>query len=456
MSNVKSFNLIVIGGGTSGVSSVYHLLKNKFQGSIGLIEARDRLGGRIHTSKTVFDETKIEIGANWIHGIIGNPIYGILYSKNVLNPVTQSIDFLSHNMEARSVNGESLNTVWVRKVFQAYKHLEDQATLFVKSDNVEDVAKYDDCYGKFIKEKIDLWIEKEVHDQSLLPAIRGLFDSLLKRETAISGANSMNEVSLKYFGVYQEYPGGHLTIPSGYFSLIKVLLEDIQLLSTEHKCSFEYFTNSKVENILWSGLETQCNKKFPITVQCSNGESYQCQHLIVTIPLGCLKKNSDDLFKPMLPEYKQKCIQRMGFGVVDKIFLEYSSKSTLTKHLYRDGSFIDEMMLLWNVDDRNWYTKIYSIYRVTDHCILLWVTGNEALQMEKLSEDQINTDLTEQFRSFFRDPNFPRACNVIVTRWGSDEYSQGSYSYIRTGSSKQDIKQLEMPIYRNQNDSKVI
>ncbi|OTF70992.1 peroxisomal N(1)-acetyl-spermine/spermidine oxidase-like protein, partial [Euroglyphus maynei] len=202
-------------------------------------------------------------------------------------------------------------------------------------------------------------------------------------------------------------------------------------------------------------------------IESSNGGTvYECKHLVLTITLGCLKKHAHHLFDPPLPEYKIDCIKRMGIDIVNKIFMEYSSKSTIFEAFTKDGDTIDEIMLLWNENDdqtnvetdttiaikSQWYKKIYSIYRISDHCIQLWVSGKEANIVEQMDENEINDQLTEQFRRIFKNENFPRADNVIITRWGMDPYSLGSYSFICKDSSPDDIEKLSKPIYLRPND----
>lgn len=250
--------------------------------------------------------------------------------------------------------------------------------------------------------------------------------------------------------------GGNLTIPSGYYSLIEALLEDISTMCNE-KRTFEALKNCKVSTIYWPGIDQKGTKSSSaVTVNCANGEIFECAHLIVTLPLGVLKHEAQDLFKPALPQYKLDCIQQLGFGTVDKIFLEYSSKSAISNVFTRDGLTTDEMMLLWGSSEKDqWYSKIYSIYFVSNHCLQLWVSGKQANELENMSEEQINAELTDKLRRFFGDPKFPLADNVIVTRWGSDVFCRGSYSFISKCSSQDTVKRFAMPIYQNQHNSKV-
>ena len=288
----------------------------------------------------------------------------------------------------------------------------------------------------------------------------------------------MDEVSCQGIGAYEEFAGGNLTVPRGYYTLIELLLENISSLcgGSDKARSFEALKGCKVVKVEWPGTSTGESHQRPTTnkqeetqssttvkVTCDNGRTFQCAHLIVTLPLGVLKAattSSKDgrqqLFSPPLPAYKQEVISRMGFGVVDKIFLEYSSRAVISSLFTRDGVHTDEMMLLWGEEERGqWYAKIFSIYRISDHCIQLWVTGEEAATLEGLSAQAVNQQLTTQLRRFFADPAFPPADHVTITRWGADPFTRGSYSYISVGSSVEDVKRLAMPVYHRATDAKV-
>lgn len=75
---------VIIGGGISGLSAASHLTAAGMV-DFKLLEARNRLGGRIVTFQIA--GMKAELGANWIHGILGNPLYELAVSKGLLDLV---------------------------------------------------------------------------------------------------------------------------------------------------------------------------------------------------------------------------------------------------------------------------------------------------------------------------------------------------------------------------------
>jgi len=59
-------------------------------------------------------------------------------------------------------------------------------------------------------------------------------------------------------------------------------------------------------------------------VKCHDGEEFPADYVIVTISLGVLKHHHAKMFCPGLPAEKVEAITRLGYGHVNKIFLEYA------------------------------------------------------------------------------------------------------------------------------------
>ena len=153
-----------------------------------------------------------------------------------------------------------------------------------------------------------------------------------------------------------------------------------------------------------------------VQIICENNEIYFADHVICTIPLGCLKENQS-LFDPKLPAYKKESIERLLFGTVDKIFLEFDRPLL--------NAEISEVMLLWEPDEeadcnstddsefsdhikKYWYKKIYSFSKISDQTLLGWISGREAEYMETLDEKTVSDKCTEILRIFLKDPYIPK------------------------------------------------
>jgi monoamine oxidase len=82
MKQLVDCDVIVIGGGVAGLAAAAHLARRKF--SVTVLEARDRLGGRIATVRPRGWPGPIELGAEFIHG--GNDALWRIVREHGLRP----------------------------------------------------------------------------------------------------------------------------------------------------------------------------------------------------------------------------------------------------------------------------------------------------------------------------------------------------------------------------------
>jgi len=54
-----------------------------------------------------------------------------------------------------------------------------------------------------------------------------IFDCLLKRETCVTGCDSMDEVDLLEMGSYDELQGGNISLPNGYSAILEPVSKHI-------------------------------------------------------------------------------------------------------------------------------------------------------------------------------------------------------------------------------------
>ena len=69
--NAAGRRILVIGAGAAGLSAAQVLLQAGL--NVQVLEARDRIGGRIYTSR-LWSDLPVDLGASWIHGVTGNPV----------------------------------------------------------------------------------------------------------------------------------------------------------------------------------------------------------------------------------------------------------------------------------------------------------------------------------------------------------------------------------------------
>ncbi|CAG9562533.1 unnamed protein product [Danaus chrysippus] len=476
------YNVVIIGGGMAGLAAANHFLKNGMEDFI-ILEARKRIGGRI--IGIPLKNHHVELGANYIHGVLGNPIYELAMANGLINIINIP---KPHKVIAATEDGKQVPFGVLHEIHEAYvcflRRCEEYFLCqYLPPPDINSVGEHINLEAAIYLERLPNSEEKKLR--------RLIFDCLLRRETCISGCNSMDDVDLLELGSYTELQGGNIVIPSGFSKILgpmtknikpeqilsnhpvetiiwdserhsslrntddvgeesedsdKTVIEDISRVSTSERAGDS--ADSKLSN-----QEKFNSKHTGVQVLCENGQKFYADHVICTIPLGVLKSKANTLFQPSLPQYKLESIERLLFGAVDKIFLEYERP-----FLNPD---ITEIMLLWDNTtsediSKSWYKKIYSFVKVTETLLLGWVSGKEAEYLETLSMEEVGSTCTMILRKFLNDPFVPEPQTCVCTNWKKQPYTQGSYTAIAVGASQSDIESLSQPLFRNVHDKKPV
>lgn len=106
-----------------------------------------------------------------------------------------------------------------------------------------------------------------------------------------------------------EFEGAHSEIIGGYSQLPRGLMT----LPTKLDVRFDRIVDSIHYDSGKGNHEDLATK-----VVCTNGEVYEADEVVMTAPLGVLKSNTID-FDPPLPGWKMGAIDRMGFGLLNKV-----------------------------------------------------------------------------------------------------------------------------------------
>lgn len=418
--------IIIIGAGIAGIAAGNKLVKQGFT-NFKIFEASDRIGGRIWSVVTDEAGNKAEMGANWIHGIERNPIYQIADENHLLQ--LRNIDKSLRRKEIFiKEDGEVVSERLVKEVDLAYGMLLAACEEFF-CNNLP-TPEENDSVGAFLDRAMEQKLEKfsngDRHVREKIFAQRKLL------ECCISGCDNLSEVSLAEFGSYEQLPGIHYTIPPGFDTILNILRKEIP------KENIEF--NAPVRCVNWDlGPESE----YAVCVEMENGEKHYANHVIVTVSLGVLKAACDRMFSPHLPTEKSHAINALGFGTVDKVFIEF------------DQSIVDEevfrLSMLWDEDvpdsdlPHSWYRKIYSFEVIHERILVGWLSGKEAVYMESLTEEQIGEDCVKVLKKVLKK-DIPSPIKIIRTRWGTNQLTRGSYSFVAVGASHADTVELAKPL----------
>uniref|UniRef100_A0A8C2SH43 Lysine-specific histone demethylase 1A n=1 Tax=Capra hircus TaxID=9925 RepID=A0A8C2SH43_CAPHI len=165
---------------------------------------------------------------------------------------------------------------------------------------------------------------------------------------------------------------------------------------------------------------------------------YKCDAVLCTLPLGVLKQQPPAVqFVPPLPEWKTSAVQRMGFGNLNKVVLCFDRvfwdpSVNLFGHVGSTTASRGELFLFWN------------LYKAP--ILLALVAGEAAGIMENISDDVIVGRCLAILKGIFGSSAVPQPKETVVSRWRADPWARGSYSYVAAGSSGNDYDLMAQPI----------
>ncbi|XVE83649.1 hypothetical protein DITRI_Ditri16bG0103400 [Diplodiscus trichospermus] len=401
---VRSPSVIVIGAGMAGIAAAHALHEASFQ--VMVLESRDRVGGRVHTNYSF--GFPVDLGASWLHGVskenplaplisrLGLPLYRTSGDNSVL---------YDHDLESYALfdmDGHQVQQELVTKVGEAFECILKE-TDKVRQEHSEDMS-ISRAIAIVFERRPELRLEGVAHKvlQWYVCRMEGWF------------AADADTISLKSWDQEELLPGGHGLMVRGYLPVINTLAKglDIRL-------------NHRVTNIVrrYNGVK--------VTVE--DGTTFVADAVIVAVPLGVLKAKSIK-FEPMLPEWKEAAIDDLGVGIENKIVLHF------------DKVFWPNVEFLGVVADTTYDCSYFlNLHKATGHPVLVYMpAGQLAKDIEKMSDEAAADFAFMQLRRILPEASAP--IQYLVSRWGTDINTLGSYSYDAVGKPHDLYEKIRIPV----------
>ncbi|XP_045301164.1 LOW QUALITY PROTEIN: spermine oxidase [Leopardus geoffroyi] len=474
--------VVVIGAGLAGLAAAKALLEQGFT-DVTVLEASTCIGGRVQSVK--LGHATFELGATWIHGSHGNPIYHLAEANGLLEETTDGersvgrISLYSKNGVACYLTnrGRRIPKDVVEEFSDLYNEVYNLTQEFFRHGKPVN-AESQNSVGVFTREEVRNRIRDDPDDPEATKCLKlAMIQQYLKVESCESSSHSMDDVSLSAFGEWTEIPGAHHIIPSGFIRVVELLAEGIPAhviqLGKPVRCVHwdqasarprgpEIEPRGEGDHNLDAGEGglggeeprdgRDEDEQWPVLVECEDCEVIPADHVIVTVSLGVLKRQYTNFFRPGLPTEKVAAIHRLGIGTTDKIFLEFEEPFW--------GPECNSIQFVWEDEAESgtltyppelWYRKIcgFDVLYPPErygHVLSGWICGEEALVMEKCDDEAVAEICTEMLRQFTGNPNIPKPRRILRSAWGSNPYFRGSYSYTQVGSSGADVEKLAKPL----------
>ncbi|CAF1127976.1 unnamed protein product [Adineta steineri] len=439
----KHYCVVIIGAGIAGLSCAKYLIENDIHDFI-IIEANNQIGGRCETIPLM--EHQIELGTEILQGDqSNNPLYQLADEHHLIDYSNNEFD---RDDCFHDEDGESIDEDIINEIRTIYDEILKKKVPTYPYENYPDSS-----LGEFISTELDQYVQsKKVSlEKNEIDQIEKVIDWLSKQHSYLNtiGCEKLTDVSVQGWNSFE-----HISKPDQSNDVIKYIQGGFS--NFLHIVFGNKIPNDNIE--LNSMVKRICmyedDQYVSIEIIGKNKEmkTYQAEHVICTQSVGCLKKTMHDMFVPPLPYSKQLCIEKLGFGTINKIYLIFS-------HAFWDVDF-NTFNFLWNTTtewkltclentsyDSQWCKSItgFYVHHRLPNILVTQIGGEAATYIETIPDEILTNCFQELFGRFYPDNQIPKPKKLIRSQWFNKTSTHGSHTFIKTGSNTHDIKRLAMP-----------
>jgi monoamine oxidase len=377
-------SVVVIGAGMAGLAAARDLVAAG--ATVTLVEARDRIGGRVWTSR-LWPDLVVDMGASWIHGTEGNPLTALADAAGAARVATSYDRGFSLGPDGEVVDLTDAMARAEALVDQARAAAEDLGHDVSLAFAVTTSPGWAAGGKRYLGHYINATFEQDY-------------------------AGDWTEASAWHIDAGKAFGGADVLFPGGYDQIATHLARGLDIR-----------TGQTVTAMAPSGSG--------VAVTLANGQTLTADHAVVTLPLGVLQAGTVAFAEP-LSAARQWAISALGMGVLNKCWLRFDKVAWDA-----DADWID-----WLGPDVGVWAQWFSLARATGAPVLCALHAGAVAQVIEATDDAGTVHLAhEALRAMFGSA-FPAPVAAQVTRWSRDPFALGSYSFQAVGSTPDDRRAL--------------
>jgi monoamine oxidase len=388
MADAEVFDTLIVGAGAAGLVAAAEL--GKQPGTVCVLEARDRLGGRIHTRREPGVSLPVELGAEFIHG---------------RSPATFSW-LARSNAAVVDAGGER----WVLRQGKPQPG-DDLWTAMKRGLRSVPRPRQDLPFSEFLE---------RFASRKLSPAALQLARRLVEGFDAADATLASTLATLDEWNGNSAADAPTFRPLGGYAALIDGLVSG---LDTER---VRIRLNTIVHSIEWQrGCVTIA------AIRHGQPSTVQGRRAIITLPIGVLQADAAGGVRFTPDPRKRKALDGLGCGPVIKVVLHFREPfwEEIDGGRYRDAAFFNS--------PGSPFPTFWCALPLRGSLLNAWAGGPNATRLSGKSEAELTHAAIDSLQAAFgRKVRVRRMLErAYLHDWQADPFARCAYSYVLVGGA---------------------
>eukprot|EP00475_Leptophrys_vorax_P041060 TRINITY_DN7711_c0_g1_i5.p1 TRINITY_DN7711_c0_g1~~TRINITY_DN7711_c0_g1_i5.p1 ORF type:complete len:549 (+),score=145.56 TRINITY_DN7711_c0_g1_i5:87-1733(+) len=470
---VQKVPVLIIGAGISGVTCGRYLADHGMTDFM-IVEADDRVGGRMRPFE--FQGYTLELGANWIEGTVGNPLWTFKEKLDLKGNATNFNDVMMYyhdddgNLKRSFGHDLPMWDIFDRAINDSFK-----LSIRMQNESAQDISLRTAL-------QISGW-------NPVTPLEQALEFSTVDFETGDvpEGTSLINQWPLDTFLKYKEEQFMILD-QRGYVAIVHDLIHNANFITSSSTADDEsssaiveisldganfvpnatsaeksnnngldissrILLNQKVKTVRWN-LTNEAGEKV-IHVIMETGEIYEAYFVVSTVSIGVLQYQ-EIKFEPTLPSWKLEGIYMDEMAVYTKIFMQF-----------HECFWDDNEFFLYASEQRGYYSYWQNMnhpkYFPGSNILMVTATTPESIRIEQQSVEKTIDEAVAVLETIFLEKvnaknhsnggvdrrKILRPKAVEIPRWKSDPLTRGSFTNWPIGFTDKQKEKLKGTVNGN-------